>query len=56
MDTSNQSYPLLLEKVEKNELGAKTGKGFYDWTPEFTEAWRKKVLTGLVAYAKADKE
>jgi 3-hydroxybutyryl-CoA dehydrogenase len=56
MDTSNQSYPLLLEKVEKNELGAKTGKGFYDWTPEFTEAWRKKVLTGLVKYVKADKE
>ena len=56
MDTSNQSYPLLLEKVENNELGAKTGKGFYDWTPEFTEAWRKKILKGLVAYAKADKE
>ena len=56
MDTSNQPYPLLLEKVENNELGAKTGKGFYDWTPEFTEAWRKKILKGLVAYAKADKE
>jgi 3-hydroxybutyryl-CoA dehydrogenase len=56
MDTSNESYPLLLEKVEKNELGAKTGKGFYDWTPEFTEAWRKKVLTGLVKYMKSEKE
>jgi 3-hydroxybutyryl-CoA dehydrogenase len=56
MDTSNESYPLLLEKVEKNELGAKTGKGFYDWTPEFTEAWRKKVLTGLVEFMKSDKK
>ena len=56
MDTSNESYPLLLEKVEKGELGAKSGKGFYEWTPEFTEAWRKKMLKGLVAYAKADKE
>ena len=56
MDTSKKSYPLLLEKVEKGELGAKTGKGFYEWTPEFTEAWRQKVLKGLVAYAKADKE
>lgn len=56
MDTSNESYPLLLEKVAKNELGAKTGRGFYEWTPEFTEAWRKKVLTGLAAYAKADKK
>jgi 3-hydroxybutyryl-CoA dehydrogenase len=55
MDTSNQSYPLLLEKVEKGELGAKTGKGFYDWTPEFTEAWRNKILEGLVAMAKSDR-
>ena len=56
MDTSNEPYPLLLEKVEKGELGAKTGKGFYDWTPEFTEAWRKKVLTGLVAFVKSEKK
>jgi len=56
MDTSNESYPLLLEKVEKGELGAKTGKGFYEWTPEFTEAWRKKVLKGLVAYMKPAKD
>lgn len=56
MDTSSESYPLLLEKVEKGELGAKTGKGFYEWTPEFTEAWRKKVFKGLVAYMKAEKQ
>jgi 3-hydroxybutyryl-CoA dehydrogenase len=55
INTSNESFPLLLEKVEKGELGAKTGRGFYEWTPEFTEAWRKKILKGLVAYAKADK-
>ena len=55
MDTSNTSYPLLLEKVEKGELGAKSGKGFYDWTPEFTETWRKNILKGLVEYAKRDK-
>jgi 3-hydroxybutyryl-CoA dehydrogenase len=56
MDTSNQSYPLLLEKVEKGELGAKTGKGFYDWTPEFTEAWRKKILKGLVRFVRNDEK
>ena len=56
MDTSNQSYPLLLEKVERGELGAKTGKGFYEWTPEFTEAWRKKVLKGLVACMKSARD
>ncbi len=56
MDTSSESYPLLLEKVEKGELGAKTGKGFYEWTPEFTEAWRKKVFKGLVAYMKSARD
>jgi len=42
-------------KIIKRELGAKTGKGFYEWTPEFTEAWRKKILKGLVAFARSDK-
>lgn len=56
MDDSRESYPLLLEKVARNELGAKTGRGFYEWTPEFTEAWRKKVLKGLVAYVKAQEQ
>ena len=55
MDTSNTSYPILLEKVEKGELGAKTGKGFYEWTPAFTERWRRRILKGLVAYAKRDR-
>jgi 3-hydroxybutyryl-CoA dehydrogenase len=52
MDTSNEPYPLLLEKIKKGELGAKTGKGFYDWTPEFTEAWRKKIIKALVHFRK----
>jgi 3-hydroxybutyryl-CoA dehydrogenase len=55
MNTSKESFPLLLEKVEKGELGAKSGKGFYEWTPEFTEAWRQRILKGLVEFAKADK-
>ena len=55
MENSQESSPLLREKVARNELGAKTGKGFYDWTPEFTEAWRKKVLEGLVSFMKQEK-
>jgi 3-hydroxyacyl-CoA dehydrogenase len=55
LKASKDSYPLLLEKVAKNELGAKTGKGFYEWTPEFTKAWREKVLKGLVAFMQREK-
>ena len=55
MDTATkQSYPLLLEMVEKNHLGAKTGQGFYKWTPEFTENWRKAMLENLVGYFKKE--
>jgi 3-hydroxybutyryl-CoA dehydrogenase len=53
MDTANEPYPILIEKVKKGELGAKTGKGFYEWTPEFTEAWRKKMIKNLVEFVKS---
>ncbi len=53
MDTgTKESYPLLLEMVEKGLLGAKTGQGFYEWTPEFTENWRKAMVKNLVGYLK----
>ncbi len=53
MDTATKhSYPILLEMVEKGHLGAKTGQGFYKWTPEFTEKWRKAMLENLVGYLK----
>lgn len=33
---------VLREKVEAGNLGAKTGKGFYDWSPEKTESTTKR--------------
>ena len=33
----------LQERVVKDELGAKTGKGFYHWTQEATEETRQKI-------------
>ncbi len=55
-ETVNKPYPILLEKVKKGELGAKTGKGFYEWTPEFTEAWRKKMIKNLVGFLQPQKD
>lgn len=56
MDTSPESYPLLREMVAKGKLGAKTGLGFYDWTSEFKEQWRKRMLRNLVKYRKSEIE
>ena len=54
MDTSQQHYRLLLEKVSKGELGAKSGKGFYDWTASFTQIWRSQMHQNLVEHKRRD--
>ncbi|MBF0529966.1 MAG: 3-hydroxyacyl-CoA dehydrogenase family protein, partial [Deltaproteobacteria bacterium] len=54
MDTSPEHYKLLLDKVASGELGEKTGKGFYQWTPEFTEEFRRKMFRNLVKYSQED--
>jgi 3-hydroxyacyl-CoA dehydrogenase len=38
---------LLEDKVAHGELGAKAGKGFYDWTPDSEQAARGRVAEGL---------
>ena len=43
IDSSMDVIEFLEEKVDKDELGSKTGKGFYDWTQEATEATRQKI-------------
>jgi 3-hydroxybutyryl-CoA dehydrogenase len=39
---------LLREQVARGDLGVKTGKGFYDWTPESAEALRLRVARALL--------
>jgi 3-hydroxybutyryl-CoA dehydrogenase len=48
LESSTAVPRLLYEKVERGELGVKTGKGFYDWTPESTEALRRRITHALV--------
>jgi 3-hydroxyacyl-CoA dehydrogenase len=42
---------VLSEKVRLGELGTKTGKGFYDWTPESAESLRLRIGNALAAMA-----
>ncbi len=42
---------LLVEKVQRGELGMKSGKGFYEWTAESAEAWRQGMSKALAQMA-----
>lgn len=39
--------PLVYQKVEQGDLGAKTGQGFYSWTEASAQAWREKMTEAL---------
>jgi 3-hydroxybutyryl-CoA dehydrogenase len=49
LDRSQAPSPLLVDKVKKGELGVKSGKGFYDWTPDKADAVRARMLAHLRA-------
>jgi 3-hydroxybutyryl-CoA dehydrogenase len=53
MDNSTEANPLLREKVEKQELGYKTGKGFFDYTKVDAEEIKKKYTLKLIHQLKA---
>jgi len=50
LESSHELPPLVKEKVERGELGVKTGKGFYEWTPESAEALKQRIAQ---AFARA---
>jgi len=45
---------IVAEHVERCELGAKTGKGFYQWTPESVEAFHYRQEMELLRLLKRD--
>ncbi len=47
LDCSKEPAAVLRDKVKKGELGMKSGKGFYDWTPESANAVRTRLLNHL---------
>jgi 3-hydroxybutyryl-CoA dehydrogenase len=43
LDASTGTPALLRNMIERGDLGTKTGKGFYEWTPESVLALRKRI-------------
>jgi 3-hydroxybutyryl-CoA dehydrogenase len=53
LDVSSNVSPLLKRKVENGELGVKTGKGFYEWTPASVDALRARISKSLAEIAQS---
>ena len=51
LEDSIEVSPVLRRKVERGELGARSGKGFYDWTSESGEARKKRITEVLIRLA-----
>jgi len=56
LDRSGAPEPLLRQKVTNGELGMKTGRGFYSWTPEKERLVREKLTNHLVSACHPSKD
>jgi len=53
LDTSPELPSIVKRRIERGELGPKTGKGFYQWTPESLESWRRNLTNALAGFVRA---
>lgn len=56
MDNSTQPNKLLKEKMDKGELGVKTGKGYYDYTGRDIEKIKQDYNERLIRQLKTSRE
>ena len=47
LDVTRAPHPMLAALVERGDLGAKTGSGFYEWRPGAAERRRAEIADGL---------
>jgi 3-hydroxybutyryl-CoA dehydrogenase len=52
LDRSAEPSPVIRQKIERGELGPRTGRGFYDWTPAKLEAWQQRLWSVLAGFMK----
>jgi 3-hydroxybutyryl-CoA dehydrogenase len=50
IEDSHAPSPILKEKMDKGELGIKTGKGFQEWPEEKADALRKGLVNHLLKW------
>jgi 3-hydroxybutyryl-CoA dehydrogenase len=48
LETSPVVPPIVIQKVQQGALGVKTGKGFYEWTPESADALRQRIAKAFI--------
>ena len=51
IESSDEVPSILCERVERGEVGAKSGQGFYSWTPESATSLRERIGQALLAIA-----
>ena len=51
LESTTAVSEVLKEKVRRGDLGTKTGRGFYEWTPESIDALKKRIAAVLVKIA-----
>jgi 3-hydroxybutyryl-CoA dehydrogenase len=56
IERSTEPAPILRQKVEKGQLGFKTGRGFQEWNQESVQQSRKQLLEYLIRWNREHKD
>ena len=56
IDSSKELPALLREMVARGDFGVKTGRGFYEWTPESVSALKQRIGEALITAERLSKE
>ena len=54
LDGSTRISPLIRERVRRGELGIKSGKGLYSWTPESAARVQGRIAKALAEIRRWD--